>query len=360
MKNRLLSGVAAILTFFCIAAEPEARTEFPGAAPPVSGFRIPEALTFCGEPVPLERADVRERLENEFYWLLDRQGLMVMYIKRAARCNPIVEVILEMEQMPADLKYVPVAESGLIFRAISPAKAAGYWQFIEGTGRRYGLRVDMYVDERRDLTRSTLAAAAYLRDLYARFGSWPTALAGYNWGEANVDRAVKEQGTDSYYDLYLPEETERYVFRILALKLIMEGPEDYSIRVPEEELYRLPEVMEVEIRSAGPLSVDILADCANVGARTMRVFNPWMRRNDLPGGQYAIAVPSEQADGYADRVAQRLGETKKIVHQVTAGESLSTIASRYRVTMEAIEKWNGISRNKPLHVGQKLTIWKSN
>ena len=361
MKNLLLSGIAIILVAVSVPAGSETGTE-PSfdAHVRVSSFRIPEKMVFCNEEVPLAREDVRERLENEFYSLLDRQGLLVQYMKRAARCNPIVEVILEMEQLPEDLKYVPVAESGLAFRAISPANAVGYWQFMEKTGKRYGLRVDHYVDERRDLTRSTQAAAAYLKDLHAMFGSWTSALAGYNWGEKNVERAIKAQGTDSYYDLYLPQETERYIFRIMALKLIMERPEAYSIYLSDEDLYRLPKVMEVEITSGTSLSVDVLADCANVGARTIRVLNPWMRKNVLPDGRYVIAVPMEQADGYADRVAKRLAERKRIVHQVKRGENLSIIASKYNVSVEAIEKWNGISRKNALYFGQKLTIWKSN
>jgi hypothetical protein len=333
------------------ASIPESQASVPEARPPVSTFRIPETLHFCGEKVPLERPDVRERLEREFYYLLDRQGLCIIYLKRADRTNPIVEVILELKKLPEDLKYVPVAESG---------QAVGYWQFMERTAKQYGVRVDRYVDERRDLTRSTLAAAAYLEDLYERYGSWPTALAGYNWGERNVDRAVREQGSDSYYDLYLPEETERYVFRILALKLIMEDPEAYSIHVPEGDRYRLPKVMEVDIRSKNPISVDILADCANVGARTIRVLNPWMRRNVLPAGEYLIAVPTEQSDGYRERVAQRLATRKRIVHEVRRGENLSTIASKYEVTVASIERWNDISRKKPIYHGQKLIIWRTN
>jgi hypothetical protein len=370
LKHPLLSGIAVVLLFLPVTAGSDAPVEIPTEAPtealteisntrpPVSGFKVPGQMSLCGEQVPLERMDVKERLEREFYYLLDRQGLLVTYIKRAARCNPIVEVILEMEELPEDLKYVPVAESELAFRAQSHANAVGYWQFIESTAKRYGLRVDGYIDERRDLTRSTLAAAAYLKDLHEMFGSWTAALAGYNWGERNVKRAMKEQGTTSYYDLYLPMETERYVFRILALKLIMEQPETYSIHVPEDERYRLPKVMEVDIASETPISIDILSNCANVGARTIRDLNPWMRRNVLPAGRYVIAVPTEQSDGYADRVAKHLSKRKKVVHTIKRGENLFIIASKYNVTVESIEKWNKISRKRPIHFGQKLTIWQ--
>ncbi len=358
MKRFLLSIVAATLLTLPSTAVSQSGKEVPKARPPVSSFRIPDEMSFCGEPVPLDRPDVRERLEYEFYHLLDREGLLVMYLKRAARCNAVVEVILDMEGLPEDLKYVPVAESGLAYRARSPARAVGYWQFMEGTAKRYGLRVDAYVDERRDLTRSTMAAAAYLKELREMLGSWPAALAGYNWGEKSVARTAKAQGTRDYYDLYLPQETERYVFRILALKLIMENPEAYGIRVPEEERYRLPKVMEVDIESETPITIDILADSAEAGARTIRGLNPWMRRNVLPGGRYVIAVPTDQVEGYADRVAERLAKRRKVVHSVKKGENLSTIASKYNVTVEAIEKWNKISRKRPIHYGQKLTIWQ--
>jgi membrane-bound lytic murein transglycosylase D len=374
LKHLLLSGIAVVLLVLPVTAGSDAPveiptevptevptedpTEIPPPRPPVSSFRVPEQMSLCGEQVPLEREDVKERLEYEFYYLLDRQGLLVTYVKRAARCDPIVEVILEMEEMPEDLKYVPVAESGLASRARSSASAVGYWQFIEATAERYGLKVDGYIDERRDLTRSTIAATAYLKDLHEMFGSWPLALAGYNWGEKNVRRATKDQGTTSYYDLYLPLETERYVFRILALKLIMEQPETYSIHVPEDERYGLPKVMEVDIASETPISIDILANCANVGARTIRGLNPWMRRNVLPAGRYVIAVPTEKADGYADRVAKHLSKRRKVVHTIKRGENLSIIASKYNVTVESIEKWNKISRRKPIHFGQKLTIWQ--
>jgi hypothetical protein len=366
LKPFLLSGIAAVLLILPVTAGSDAPveipaevpTEIPNIRPPVSSFKVPEQMSLFGERVPLERMDVKERLEREFYYLLDRQGLLVMYIKRAARCNPIVEVILEMEELPEDLKYVPVAESELAFRAKSHANAVGYWQFIESTAKRYGLKVDAYIDERRDLTRSTIAAAAYLKDLHEMFGSWTAALAGYNWGERNVKRAIKVQGTTSYYDLYLPMETERYVFRILALKLIMEQPETYSIYVPEDERYRLPKIMEVDIASETPIPIDLLADCANAGARTIRNLNPWMRRNVLPSGRYVIAVPTEQAGGYADRVSKRLSKRRKVVHAVKRGENLSTIASKYNVTVESIERWNKISRRRPIHFGQRLTIWQ--
>jgi hypothetical protein len=205
--------------------------------------------------------DVRERLEREFYYLLDFEGQLLLYIKRAGRTDPVVAPILRENGLPDDLKFVPVAESGLLFRAQSHTDAVGYWQFMMATGKAYGLRIDETVDDRRSLRRSTRAAAAYLKDLHKKFGTWSAALAGYNLGEKNLARAVEDQGTRNYYDLYLPVETERFVFKIMTLKLIMEDPASFAIQIPEDRKYRPPpeENVTLEVRYQAP--IDLLATC---------------------------------------------------------------------------------------------------
>ncbi len=332
--------------------------------PPVSSMRVPESLTFCGVRVPLERLDIKERLEREFYYMLDKEGQLVLYLKRAARCNPIVEPILKEAGLPDDLKYVPVAESGLLFREVSPAGAAGYWQFLKNTASHYGLRVDRTVDERRDLARSTKAAALYLKKLHETFGSWETALAAYNWGWKNVSQAVKSQGTNNYYDLYLPDESDRFVFRIILFKIILENPRAYSIYLPESELYQPQKTRDVEIRSKKALPISALAESARVSPRTFRFLNPWMLKNILHSGNYSFAVPELQADGYQQRVARLTGknlmefgiEREKTVHQVKSGENLSLIALKYRVSIIELEKWNNISRKRVIRPGQWLVV----
>lgn len=328
----------------------------PACRPPVSSFRIPEKVTFCGEPVPLDRPDVRERLEREFYFTLDREGQLLLYIKRAARTHPVVEPVLRAEGLPDDLKFVPVAESGLLFRAQSPAQAAGYWQFLKGTGNQYGLHVDRYVDERRSLPRSTRAAAAYLRQLYGQFGSWATALAAYNWGERNVRNAVEMQGTRDYYDLYMPDETERYVFRIITLKLVLEDPAAYGILVAEDGAYRLPGTSTVALSVRHHVPMRVLSACADTPSRQLRHLNPWMLRNELPPGTHTFTLPEGRDSGFQACVTRNLAGTKERVHVVKPGESLGRIAESYGVTVRDLETWNDVSRQKPIRPGQRLTI----
>ena len=328
----------------------------PACRPPVSSFRIPEKITFCGEDVPLDRLDVRERLEREFYFLLDREGQLLLYIKRAARYYPVVEQILEAHGLPDDLKYVPVAESGLLFRAQSPARAVGYWQFLRGTGNQYGLRVDRYVDDRRCMARSTQAAVAYLRKLYDQFGSWPTALAGYNWGERNVENTIEMQGTRDYYDLYLPEETERYVFRIITLKLILEDPAAYAIQVPENSTYRLPATATVSLYTHHHTPIRVLSTCADTPPRELRQLNPWMLRSELPAGTYIFTLPEGKEADFVPCVTRKQAGTREQVHVVQQGDSLGRIAQRYGVSIGELERWNDISRHNPIHPGQRLLI----
>ncbi len=369
MIRLLLNFVGAALLSTLIAGDISAKNELPVCRPPVSSLRVPDSITFCGERVPLERPDIKERLEREFFYMLDKEGQLVLYLKRAARCNPVVEPILKEAGLPDDLKYVPVAESGLLFREVSPVGAAGYWQFLKGTAKRYGLRIDRTVDERRDLARSTKAAAAYLKKLHATFGSYETALGAYNWGWKNMSQAIKAQNTKYYYDLYLPDETDRFVFRIILFKIILENPRAYSIYLPEKELYRPPKTQNVNIKSKSSLPISVLAECANVSPRTFRFLNPWILKNLLHSGHYSIAVPELQVDGYQQRVAARLTgknyahierDHKKIVHLVKNGENLSLIALKYKVSIRELERWNNISSKRVIYPGQRLVILEKN
>ncbi|MCU0610638.1 MAG: transglycosylase SLT domain-containing protein [Candidatus Eisenbacteria bacterium] len=365
MRARTYATVALISVAFTAGlpgSDPLAQPEIPDTVRPVSARIIPERLTLCGEEVPLDREDVRERLEREFYFNLDREGQLVLYLKRAARTMPVVQRVLRELGLPDDLKYVPVAESGLYFRAASAAEAMGYWQFIKGTATRYGLTVGTYVDERRDLEKSTRAAAAYLKDLRNQFGSWAVALGAYNWGENRMERALSEQGSASYYDLYLPDETDRFVFRIACLKLLLENPQGYDIYLPEDRLYHAPATEEVEVTSKGWLQMVALSRAAQVSARTFRYLNPWMNAHTLPPGTYRFTVPEGQAQGFPGR-ASRPGSTvppqsggQGAVHLVRVGDSLTRLAMRYGVSLEDLERWNGISRRDAIHPGQRLIV----
>lgn len=363
MTKRVCEPLCVVLVVMGSQVSSMAQPEIPDAKRPVSTLSIPARLTLCGEEIPLHREDVRERLEREFYTNLDREGQLVLYLKRAGRVFPVVERILRELGMPQDLKHVPVAESGLSFRAASPAQAVGYWQFVEGTAKRYGLVVNPYVDERRDLEKSTRAACAYLRDLYREFGSWAMALGAYNWGEARMRHAVKEQGTSYYYDLYLPDETDRFVFRIACLKLILENPQRHDIYVSQDALYSSGPTDTVTVNAREWLRVATLAKAAGVPPRTFRFLNPWMTSSSLPPGTYRFCVPSASSPSFA--AALRVSSPSPsgsaraesvAVHVVKPGESLARIAQRYGVTVHELIRWNNLAGDGTIHPGQRLVV----
>ncbi|NMD04636.1 MAG: lytic transglycosylase domain-containing protein, partial [Deltaproteobacteria bacterium] len=191
------------------------------AACPTSGqalieaIKIHEPLTFCGEQVPLKEDDVMERLERELLICLDNSDDIIIWLKRANRYLSYVEKTLLNNSMPDDLKYIVIAESSLRTHAVSGKGAVGYWQFIESTAAKYGLTVNKDIDERRNFFLSTQAALRYLKDLYGIFGSWTLAAAAYNMGEDGLKTEILIQGTNNFYQLYLYQETQRYIFRIL-------------------------------------------------------------------------------------------------------------------------------------------------
>jgi len=200
----------------------------------VYALPIPENLNFAGEPVPLSNPDIRERMDRELlvntYW----QSNALLLFKRANKYFPQVEPLLKEYGIPDDFKYLMVAESALDFRS-SPAGASGLWHFMKATGQEYGLEINDYVDERYDLQKATKAAAEYLKKAKERFGSWTMAAAAYNGGMAGLNRQIERQGQTDYYDLLLNEETSRYVFRIVALKEIMENPKKYGSQYSDKD-----------------------------------------------------------------------------------------------------------------------------
>jgi hypothetical protein len=254
-------------------------------------FALPTRLVFAGEVVPLGRWDVSERLEREFLLSLGNPAQVVLWLKRSARYFPYIERELARAGLPDDLKYVAVIESALLPGAYSHASALGIWQFIASTARRYGLSVTTGWDERRNPERSTAAALAFLRELRQRFGDWPLALASYNAGETRVDQAMRHQGVTSYYQLALADETERYVFRALAAKLILSEPERYGFEVPHEQRYRPHDADVVVIDLRERVSVAELARQAGSFYRELKALNPEIVDDWLGKGRYALRVP---------------------------------------------------------------------
>lgn len=259
---------------------------------------IPNELTFGGENVPLDIYWVRENLEREVITQCYLHSRTLLIFKRSGRYFPIIEKILAEEGVPDDLKYLCLAESGLE-NVVSPAKAAGFWQFIETTGKNYGLEINSNVDERYHLEKSTRAACVYLKKLKERFGSWSLAAAAYNMGEGGLSRSISTQNCNQYYDLWLNTETARYVYRILAFKLLFENPEKYGIKISPEEYY-MPIPCKEKIIKSGISNLTEFAAQNGILYREIKFLNPWLRSTTLPanGKSYTLLLPEKSKAKY--------------------------------------------------------------
>lgn len=260
---------------------------------------IPDSLSFAGEPVPLDRVDVREALDRELlvndYW----QSNLLLLVKRANRWFPVMEPELARNGVPDDFKYLALIESGLM-NVVSPAKAAGFWQFLKATAQSYGLEVNDNVDERYDAVKATAAACAYLKDAKAKCGSWTAAAAGYNMGYSGYAKAAAVQHTSSYWDLYLNAETARYVYRILAVKLILKNPVQYGVRLRQRDLYQ-PLACDTLCVDSSIADLRVFALQQGVSYKWLKESNPWLRSTSLPNAakkQYLLTVPKKESMSY--------------------------------------------------------------
>ena len=245
----------------------------------VYALKTPENISFCDEEVPLELLDVRERLDRELlvntYW----QSNMLLLIKRSHRFFPLIEKILKEEEVPQDFKYLAVIESGLE-NVRSPKGAKGIWQIMPATAREYGLEVNKNVDERYNLELSTRVACKYLKKAKEKFGSWTLAAAAYNRGITGISRNLSRQKVENYYDLLLGRETSRYIFRILAVKEIMENANNYGFIFQENDLYKPYEIRKIELDTAISNITDF-SKKMGINYKTMKLHNPWLLENHL-------------------------------------------------------------------------------
>lgn len=260
----------------------------------IKALKIPEKMEFAGERVPLEKDDIRERIDRELlvntYW--QSNGLLLF--KRVNKYFPIIEPILEKNGIPNDFKYLAVIESGLQ-NVTSPAGAKGIWQIMKGTGRENGLEVNTNVDERYHLEKATEVACIYLKKAKEKFGSWTMAAAAYNAGIAGISRKVNTQKVTDYYDLLLGEETKRYVPRMVALKEILSHPKKYGFIFDDNDLYELQPTRLIEVDTA---ITDIARFSKELGInyKVMKLHNPWLRENKLNNKSrklYHIKIPTE-------------------------------------------------------------------
>jgi len=258
----------------------------------IFSLTIPDSISFAGENVPVEYFDVKESLDRELlvntYW----QSQTLLFIKRSHRYFPVIEPILEKHNVPEDFKYLAIAESGLT-NAVSFANAKGFWQFLKGTARDYGLEVNKQVDERFHLEKATEAACKYFLKSYEEYGNWVMVAASYNRGRNGMSQQVEQQKSNNYFDLSLNEETSRYVYRIIAIKLILENPTKYGFYVRKDDLYPPLHYKTIVLDS----SINDMAGFANqyhTSYKMLKIYNPWIRTNQLNNPyrkSYIIKIP---------------------------------------------------------------------
>lgn len=251
-----------------------------------------EKYSFANEIVPIQNFDVRERLDRELlvntYW----HSNTILCIKAAQRYLPIIEKALKEYNIPLDFKYIPLIETSLR-NETSPVGAKGIWQFMKPVADSYQLEISDEVDERYHYTKATQAACRHLLRYKQRFGSWTLAAAAYNAGEGNLNKELERQGENNYYNLNINDESSRYIFRLLAMKDIVEHPDDYGFFINPEEKYSPVETKSIEVKSSIP-DLGIWARQKGTTYRLLKVLNPWLRGSSLTnkaGKTYFVDIP---------------------------------------------------------------------
>ena len=355
-----------ISCFFSAAlAAKESKKTSPAAVkqvfpPLVESIRFQAKIELCGKQIPHDIPEVRERLEKEMLLAVWNRPQVILWLKRASRYFPHIEKILKEENLPQDLKYVPVVESALRAQSRSSKGAVGYWQFLKSTGKKYGLRIDQMVDERRNLFKSTRAACAYLKALKEEFGSYLLAMAAYNMGEFGLRAEIESQFSRSFFDLYLPLETQRYILKITAAKLIMENPKVYGFHLSPEDLYPMFTYSKINFSMNQEIPLVLIAQAAQISFKTFKDYNPDLRGYDLTKGKITVLVPVGKENGFKARFASLHKDWKNThtfrYHVVRAGESLTGIADRYNMSLTSLLRINRFSYTKVIHPGDRIRV----
>ncbi len=262
---------------------------------------IPNQVLFAGDTVSLDRYDMRERYDREQTTFCYMHSTTLLTFRRANRYFPQIAPILKSNGVPDDFKYLAAIESTLSPRAYSPARAAGLWQMLASTAKMYGLEVTSFVDERYHTQKATEAACKYLKEAYAKYGHWPTVAASYNGGMGRISTELARQQAETAFDLLLVEETSRYMFRLLALKQVMESPTTYGFYLEDSQLYPRIACREVVVDYTIP---DLAKFAKEQGTNyyQLKEFNPWLRDRQLPkkaGKSYVIEIPIAESMNYS-------------------------------------------------------------
>lgn len=327
-----------------------------------SAIRIKGPLDFCGEFVPIHLPEIRERLEKELLLMLWDRAQVILWAKRTGRYFPHIEKVLRGANMPDDLKYVAVIESALKPHAGSNRGARGVWQFISSTGRKYGLTVDRHIDERRNFYLSTRAAVRYLRELHTQFGSWTLACAAYNMGENGLEKKIKRQEVKDYYNLHLPSETQRYVLRAIAAKMLLSDPARYGFDLRPEDYYKPTRFDRIKLKAKYPSPVLVVAKASGTYYKTIRDLNPQLLSDAIPKGEHVLFLPEGAAKDFSKKYQPLIAKYRKThmpdTYVVKRGDSLTLIARRHNMSLWQLCKLNKLTTKSNIYPGQKLYLSK--
>lgn len=345
-----------------VVTELPAETTAPSAVTEIVEFDIPESIMLCGEKIDLTNQKNYEMFDREFTISVWDRAQVFMWLKRSGKFFPYFERRLKEAGLPDDLKYLAVAESSLHTHIKSKAGALGIWQFMRDTAKRYGLRVERgVIDERLCYERSTDVALKYLEDLKEKFETWTLVMAAYNCGENKLNAAVKNQGED-YVNLYLPRETERYVFRIAAIKYLMEHPVKFGYIIQPERAYRAVASEKIDVSISDRLYISDLVKQVEITYKEFMKLNPQILSSLLPKGKYTLNVPTGSAERFAlalktlnDPSERKKAEGKEQLYVVQPGDALYNISWETGVPVRTIKRLNQL-KNSRIYPGQKLVL----
>ncbi|MDR1258664.1 MAG: transglycosylase SLT domain-containing protein [Tannerellaceae bacterium] len=293
----LICGVAVLTAYLLLTGfndSERVKDQRPLVSSMTVSPEIPSSISFCGKIIDITRYNLHEAFDRELSSFTYFHSTTLLLIKRANRYFPIIEPILKKQGIPDDFKYLAVIESHLDPRVSSPAHAVGMWQFLESTGRQYGLTITATVDERCHVEKSTVAACKYLKEAYGKYGDWVSVAAAYNAGMGRISSELTQQGTDSALDLWLVEETSRYPYRIMAIKQIFENPYRYGFILTARSLYKPIKTNSISV-STDIANLAVFAGKYGFTYADMKRFNPWLRDRKLitAGKTFTIQIPEE-------------------------------------------------------------------
>ena len=339
----------------------------------IEQFRVHES---AGEASHLKIAEleiipteINENVNKWIYYFQNRgRPHMERYLLRSTRYEALMKKVLRDNKLPEDLFYIALIESGFSSQAFSHASAVGYWQFIRGTGRRYKLKINQLIDERRDPVLSTQAAADYFKDLYQRFNSWYLAMAAYNVGEGRVDRVIKKYKTRDFWELSrnkraLPSETDNYVPKFIAAKLIAKNPDKYGF----DGIDYMPPIEFDHVTVSQPINLRLMAEKMNFNYEDFKALNPKFKGEiapleannmlglRIPPGSYETAMAAAKESAVLN-VVYVADQKEMQVYKVRKGDTFSTIARRYRTNIAYLRDINDFARKKKLRIGQRLFV----